>query len=474
MTPNFIDWVIIAMVPLVAFILSSKCAPTNWRNYYLFSGNLRPLNFTSLYFGANVTFTSIFVILSNESFKRGSIVYCIPIFFAIGSLLFYFLYDKFDLFFQRDITLHNAAGEIFESKDITRLSGKWTILAFVGTVALEFYGAVTLMGWMNLPLFQSVTLSILVAMICGTFTVKGGLRGAAKANVFLDILTVISVMILLYFSVTTYFPAAPAGTQASRAIHNIFSWDNLIFAIGMMIIFVPFQLCTLDTWQRSIASKHSPNRRRNMLFNGLFVSLVFCLPITLGILAKSLPSASPASPLHGILEYFHIPNIAIGLLVAGFIAAIISTADSLLNCCSYSLLFDVLGIDPEAVDADPEINRKVMASAKFYTVIFSFIAGLISVLCYRYSDQLSQMAIAIFSAQIVFLIPIIFILRGKPAGSWQKSAALATKFGFLTSIGFVIASWWFANTELADAGPLAGLIISTIVLFGGRLRKIKV
>lgn len=466
MHPTPTDWIIIAIVPLVAWLLVRRKPPAdNWKTYYFFNGNLTKLDFSSLYFGANITFTTIFLILSTEAYQRGVVVFCIPLFWILGSILFAWSYPKLAIYFNRDVTLHRAIGEAFQSRSLMRAAGLWTIVAFVGTVALEFYGAIKLMEWLSVPLLHSITIALIVGAICGSFTVYGGLRGAAVANRFLDFATILAVFVIIFFAASADWGAASLAGLATSKGEMVDASDTPMFVIAMLILFLPFQFCTLDTWQRCSASKSLPNQKRRFIATGTVVATVFCLPIMLGILAQARTKSGASSyALKEALFTLGLGPMWLGIVVAGFIAAIISTADSLLNCSSYSLLLDVIGLDPKQADASKKNNDRLVSSGKCYTFVFCLIAAVLAACFAALEESLSQIAIAVLSAQVVFIIPLLILVwLPKWAARLAHPVLLATNAGFVVSVCLVIVGITRGDSMLSDAAPLGGLVVSLVI-----------
>ena len=140
-----LDWAIFLLTPLVAWALvfigkgRSKMIGT-YRGYFLAQGQLSTTTVGATYIGANLTFTTIFLLLSQESFKRGWLVLVVPAFWILGTILFVVAYPRLKPHIHEGRTLHQTLGFVFRSNALRKCAAIWTIIAFIGTVALEFYG----------------------------------------------------------------------------------------------------------------------------------------------------------------------------------------------------------------------------------------------------------------------------------------------------------------------------------------------
>jgi Na+/proline symporter len=376
--------------------------------------------------------------------------------------------------------LHQALGEAFDSADIRRIASLWTIAGFVGTVALEFYGGIRLLQWAGLPFLSALPLALLLAFVIGAFTASGGLRGVAYADIFLTSLSVISIGLLIWMASRVYSLNYVTELSPSAAPYPPLG-DNVLFAIGMGVIFLPFQFCILDSWQRFAAWKGSTSSSKPLwvLWTGLILSILFCIPVFLGVLVRAvdLPVTPQGHPLLSLLTAVHLPTGVMGLLFAGMFAAMFSTADELLNCCSMSFLGDALQLHiddkPAAAAAD-----KLALSGQFYIGVFAVLSAALALFAVRFDRKISEMAVAVFSGQILFTVPILVALfRPAAAKAYGTAAKAALAIGFSSVLACVAISWLNDYRLLADSAPLLGLALSAISFAAiaslSKLRKAK-
>lgn len=468
MTFTPIDWIIFFSVPALAWILSlHKRQIGTWRGYFLANAGIGKGGSVATYFGANLTFTAIFLILSEEAYKRGVWVFAVPVFWLAGTLFLYWSYPRIQRYVQEGKTLHQAIGEAFESVGMQRWASFWTIVAFVGTVGLEFYGGIRLLEWANLPFFHAVFVAMLLAFAVGTFTMTGGFRGVMLADVVLDIVAGIGTLILLFslaqlvWSKQTIPMIVGAGNAASLT-------DNILFVVGMGIIFFPFQLCALDSWQRFASWKHEKNAAPQwLLWGSLGLALAYCAPILIGITVRAYGLGIPGTndhPLKWFLDYIHLKPVLIGIVLTGFFAAILSTADELLNCCALSLLFDIIRIPRSNEQRTDVQERRLVLSGQLYTGFFAIASAMLALLAVKYERNISDMAIAVFSGQVLFTFPL-FLLMFFPekakglAGTAKRSMII----GFMGIILIVITGWALKDRTISDAAPIGGTILSLLI-----------
>lgn len=482
MTFSRIDWFTFLAVPLIAWFLAvwaksrAKMAGT-YRGYFLAQGQLGVGSVGATYIGANLTFTSIFLILSQESFKRGWWVLVVPVFWIVGTVLFIAVYPRMRPHIVEGRTLHQTLGHTFQSRALQKWAAVWTIIAFVGTVALEFYGGILLVQWSGVPLVKAVTIVLVLAFIVSAFTISGGLRGVAVADGFLDVVTLGAAAILIVQVLPFPFvDTIQVGVSTSTPSLGV---EPVIFVLSMAVLFIPFQFCTLDSWQRLLAwDKKGKSPKSWLLSGGTLLALAYCVPIIIGVFVKlsGLRLDSTGQPLGAALGWMHLGAGLLGLCFAGLAGAILSTADELLNCTSLSLLADYWGI-PFSVTRESVEAERLGASGKFYTGVFAVIAAGIALLALKFTKELSEMALAVFSAQVVFAWPLAAALftpdRAPRLARWAVWAMIVAGVSALLSVTF---SWLFHVPDLAAGAPvlafvLAGLIFGLPWAFGGRRAK---
>lgn len=478
-----LDWLIFALVPLGAWVLAlvgknRASMAGSYRGYFLAQGQLGTGSVGATYIGANLTFTSIFLILSQESFKRGWWVTAVPICWLIGTVLFVFAYPRIKPHIMEGRTLHQTLGFVFKSSSLQKWAAFWTISAFVSTVALEFYGGILLVRWTGIPLMQAVTVALCLAFVVSAFTMSGGIRGVAIADVFLDVATFGAAAILL---VQIWpFPLSDIPNHPGPATPPL-GVEEVVFVASMAVLFIPFQFCTLDSWQRLLTWNKKRNSPRSwLLTGGAILAVAYLIPISIGVFVRlnELGPGDEGQPLEAALQWMKLGPGILGLCLAGLAGALLSTADELLNCTSLSLLGDYWGIEFSAERSQQESER-LSATGKFYTAVFGFIAAALALLALRYTRELSELALAVFSAQVVFAWPLAAALispgRAPALSRWAIWAMIAAG---ATSLLLVATSWILDVKDLSAGAPVAAFMVAGLVfgpawIFVGRQPKEK-
>jgi sodium/pantothenate symporter len=459
---RLIDWLILLAAIWIAWLLGRRGRGlTTWRGYFLASGKVGAGGVAATYVGANLTFTAIFLILSAEAYKRGLVVLCVPVFWIVGTFFFLWIYPNLADAMAKGLTLHGFVGERYNSSAVQKLASVWTLAAFVGTVALEFYGGIRLLKWAGLPLFANLSLALLFALLTMAFTVTGGFRGVVFADIWMDVLMLGATGALAYYVISRPLPLAAAPVAASSPA----SFD-LAFVVGMGIIFVPFQLCLLDSWQRCSAwTKRDHSPKTWLLPGAAMLALAYSVPVLIGYQVRraGLVLDGGRHPLEAYLNTIHLPAGVIGLVVAGFFCAVVSTADELLNCCGLTVIFDLLRTPLHKEDRTELEEARIISSGKFYTIVFGMISALAALLCLYFERSISDLAVAVFSSQVAFSLPILVAaIWPKKARGWGTAAVAGVLAAFMAGVGLVVAGWLQHDQDMVDGAPLGSLLAAVL------------
>lgn len=313
-----IDWILVFLVPAVAFILGIGRAfqPKDYVDYCLARRALGTARFLAVFFGANVVFTAIFLVLSFETARRGWWAVSIPVAFFLGTVLLAVLYRKLVPYLDAGQTLHQALGAAFDQgrtgwSSIRRWAAIWTIAAFVGLVAIEFYGGILLFQWASVPLLANITIAIILATVCAVFTIVGGLRGVARVDIWLDVYTGIGILVFLVYLANGLANGPHPGGSGNPPIPPLSSPglpENIIFALAAFALFLPMPICALDSWQRAVAWKEREKVTGVLLGGATSVVLVAGVAIMAGFYARNHGWAvGGAVPLQFVLSSLQLP-----------------------------------------------------------------------------------------------------------------------------------------------------------------------
>jgi SSS family solute:Na+ symporter len=286
------------------------------------------------------------------------------------------------------------------------------------------------------------------------YTMVGGL----KAVVFTDVAQV-WLIILVFGGIFGYAllgePCSFFSLESCLAQQNVFKLADITSASLFATILLPilFSLIEQDLAQRFFAARTQRIATMSAIASSIFLLAFALIPIYFGMKAQLLgievlPGASPLIPVIQALTN----DFVVMLAVCGIIAAITSTADSLLCAVSSNIAqdfdFSFLGLDPLTVSKIVTLVTGVVAFGAAYVVRPDIIDILIS------SYEISVSCL---------LVPLLYAYFGS---NLKKSAAFCSIACGL--IGFVI----FRIYPIALPKEVAALVLSWLGYQLGKLESV--
>lgn len=451
----------------IAFYFRSRIQTPN--DFFIAGGNLDERHLKATYLGTNVTFTSILIALAAYGFTNGVITFWILVWWLAGMVFFWWIYPRIADYFKTGQTLHEFLGMRYHSRGLRVLASLVTVVVFTGTVGLELFGGVFLFQKLGiLPILDPVTLAFIIALALVIYTVMGGFKVAVRTDMYQIVFIVVALIIVAGGAILFSMRQNISLTQfigSEGMSPNTFVSDP-VWIIAMLFMFFPFQLCVMDMWQRCAAVEGKVDYVRRMIkFDIIGFIPAFSIPILIGILVKTA-----GFNLSDTNDAFFAPLIHtmgplwVGIMYAGLFAAILSTADTLLICSAHSFVRDVLGTI-KGINFDqlsPERQESAVLSARLWTIVVGVAAVGVMFLFNWFS--LYDLIIAVFSAQIVFFIPLIVAIIWPQFASTRSASAIASiSFGFMVPILVVGVGKLIGDSLLVNAAPIAGFVASLLV-----------
>src|SRR5467141_2408325 len=216
---------------------------------------------------------------------------------------------------------------------------KISVTLYAGGVVIR---AVT--GW------NFYTAAIVLIVVTGLYTIFGGLRAVVYTEVLQAIVLILGSITLMAIGLSRVGGFAgleakvPAGffSMWKPSSHPDFPWTGIIF--GAPILGVWYWCTDQHIVQRVLAARNVSAARRGTIFAGFLKILpvfIFVLP---GIIAAALYSdirGGAADTAYPALVTRLLPAGFKGLVLAGMLAALMSSLASAFNSCSTLLTWDV-------------------------------------------------------------------------------------------------------------------------------------
>lgn len=290
----------------------------------------------STYIGAASILTSAAVAYAGGGF----------ILFAVaGSFFIYMLI--FAKFFSPKIKEFGDNTHAYTIPDFfaTRYSNKVRVAAaFVNLASLALFLGLQMLG---MGLFISAvgginpTLGTLIGgLIVISYTAIGGMRADIRTDIFQFFIMLSLLLIFLPLLILK-----GGGFAALSTLSSSFFFGTEFAPFYVMILIFLFlgagNLVSPDLWQRAYAADTVKNAKWAMNITGILIFIFLSMAIFFGIYGKILlPEVGSNMVVPELLKLI-LPTGLSGLVLAGFFAAIMSTADSVLLLTSMTIVHDL-------------------------------------------------------------------------------------------------------------------------------------
>ncbi len=327
----------------------------------------------------------------------------------------------------------------------------------VDTAGTLFAGALLVqLVFPDVPIWQSITA---IALLAGIYTAIGGLTAVIVTDVMQAVILTLGATIVTVAALdkaggwAAVRDAVPADMlSVIRPIDDAsVPWPGLL--TGLMIIGFYFWCTNQFMVQRVLSAKNLDHGRRGALFAGalkLPVLFIMVLPGTIAILLyPELPRADLVFPT---LVFDLLPAGILGLVLAGFMAALMSQVDSTLNSASTLFTMDFVHKYRPGLS-----SRQLMRTGQAATVGFMLLAAawapqiaefpslfqyLISILAYAVPPVVVLFVFGLFWSGANATGSVAAIVVGALAGGalfWLNEVAQLTDVHFLHAAPMVFA-----------------------------------
>ncbi len=317
----------------------------------------------------------------------------------------------------------------------------WSIFLAMQMLAIGIF--VNVLTGIN-PIIATIIGGLIVVL----YTTIGGLRADIRTDVFQFIVMLVLIFIFLPIIILKAGGLAPIlalpksflfGTQFAPPYFWLFAILFLGAASG--------PITGPDYWQRT----YSGNTKKTVVWataiSAVLIFLFYIMAILFGIYGKILfPNIDPNNVVSQLLK-LSIPPGIFGIILAGFFAAIMSSADTVILITSLTIVHDIY-----QKTKDKNFSPQNLLRISRYV---TFILGSLSLLIALIVSNIVHLTIQAISFYTVLLPAIVFGFYWKKATS--KAALWSIILGFLTTLAFM-----FIDPIQAF---IPGLIVSFLTFF---------
>ncbi len=348
-TISTIDWVILLLY--FGFIIWRGVGYAkkheNAEDYFLASRSLTwPLIGLSLY-ASNISSSSL-IGMAASGYETGYSVFSYEWMAAVVLIIFAIFFLPFYLR-SKIYTLPEFLEKRFDARSRYYFSAL-TVLTNIGvdTAATLYAGALVVqLIFPSVQLWQSI---LILAIVSGLYTIVGGLKAVVHTDAIQAVLLILGSVLLtiLAFVKIGSWEAVKAVTPAQHfhiiQPHNdaFLPWPGLL--TGVFLLGFYFWATNQFIVQRALGAKNLRHGQWGALFAGfLKVSTPLFIMIVPGLMARVLyPDIEKANYVFAVLMFDLLPRGLLGLVLAGLIAAMMSSIDSALNSASTLVTMDFI------------------------------------------------------------------------------------------------------------------------------------
>lgn len=379
-------------------------------------------------------------------------------------------------------TLHQFLGREYNSEMAAIIGAACTALGFLGAFAVELSVGSRFLG----GLLPGIPLSLIVAAIAVVmfgYTAAGGFRAA----VVTDVLQMRAIWIMLAALGTYYAIVYSAPGNQAQLLQKLpanvydFSWREGLgaFLIGIAIINIPTFLSDMGVWQRIGGSTSLGIVKGGLFGSVLGASVTWSLIIVLACLAIPLfPIKEGTNPLTVLMQQLGQGGLGylmlLAIIIAGLLAAALSTASTLLIATTHVLYEDIFArrskekIGTRIGSAEElKISRAILLGA-------AIVSLLVVELLTHFGFTIADLIFAVYGAQLGLFPAVALALFGSKEklarlGNWAAAAIGAGFFGGWLSAGYGKV---VNNGDLVFLSPAVSLFVSIAILgIGWMLRS---
>lgn len=347
-----------------------------------------------------------------------------------------------------------TTAELFEKKyhsiRLKKLASLLSIATMCGLLVAQIVASRTLLAGLGI---ESNLLFVGFWSFIIAYTIAGGLRAVALTDA-----VQVGVIIVVFFGIfiASIF-AQPYSLlefftrgQAMMPPLSTISWDKLLPTVLMPAL---FSIIEQDLAQRFFAARTQHIARWAALASCAFMMLFALVPIYFGVKARMIGLDVPVhvSPLVPVLEYV-TNDLWIALALCGIIAAITSTADSLLCAISSNI----------AQDFEWTWIRTHVPSTLTFAKITTLLTGVIALgASYWAPNNVIDIIVRSYEISVSCLFIPLFacFFINNPSRNAARGAVCAGIIGFCWFLFYPVPFFELITVALSGGGYLAGLAI---------------
>ncbi|MGB2388161.1 MAG: SLC5 family protein [Henriciella sp.] len=365
-----------------------------------------------------------------------------------------------------------SIAQFLEERFGTRIKIIYSALILFLLVFIDMAGALYAGGVLLREVFPGLSISVIILIImlmAGTYSMVGGLGAISRIDMVQSVILICGAVLVSYYTLKTVGGWSALSTAAPEGFLSLVRpiddravpWTGLV--TGVPILCCYFWLVNQNMVQWVLSARSAQDARIGLMMAGYLKIIVLFIVVIPGVAAISLfPDLTEPDRIYPTLLFELLPAGILGLVLAGFVSAIMSSTDSILHASSTIITMDfVKNMRPDLAARDlVRVGRLTTAGVIVLGAVWAPVIGEFGTL-FEYVQGLLSYAVAPF---VVVYLAGWFWPRANETG-----ALLALACGFSSTILFAVATslGWFEIHYLHV--PLPVSLLSLLGLVAGSL-----
>lgn len=349
-----------------------------------------------------------------------------------------------------------VGGEAFNNG----LSAYWSPIAgAVGILAGQVTSAGSVLA--SLGVGSTTTCAIIVAVFFIGFTAFGGLWAVTVTDFIQIIIAGVGLIAATIFVVVKGggWDIISTQIQATNVPDNYFSLLQGTEPSYVLWLILPMFIYTLigqDVYQRLFAAKDTKTAYKSAILAFIILLVICFFPVILGMAGRALfPELEVSSLVVPTVIRAMLPPVFSGFTLAAIIAAVVSTADSILTAATSHVVNDLyVRYFCKDDTEDPTVQKKLLDISRLMTLVIGVISVVVALAIPSVLMVLNS-SYTLFTAGV--FSPVVAGLL------WKKATKIGAFAGLFSGLAFV-ALGWSGFSFFGIPSDIASSLLSLVVL----------
>ncbi len=395
--------------------------------------------------------------VGGEAYTSGLTAYWSPVAGAVGILAVCLILKKMEGMNVYTVT------EIMENRYNSPLLRLFTtilsLMALIGILAGQVTSAGSILA--SLGIGSNAMCAIIVAAFFIGFTAFGGLWAVTVTD-FIQIVVAsvglisATVFVLLKSGGWDVIYAKLAEAQVPDQYFHLLKGTQPSYVLWLIMPMFIYTLIGQDVYQRLFAAKDTKTAYRSAVLSCLILLVICFFPVLLGMTARALfPGMTVTSMAVPTIIRATLPPVFSGFTLAAIVAAVVSTADSILTAATSHVVNDLYmrylcKDDPE----DPSVQKRLLNLSRVMTLVVGVVSVVIA-LAIPSVLALLNYSYTLFTAGV--FAPVVAGLL------WKKATKAGAFAGLFSGLAFVFLGW-SGFSFFGIPSDIASSLLSVVVL----------